>query len=926
MPPPALSTAVVTVGGKGSTLTADSVYLVSQGLCRVEIDASALEKLSAKAAVSPISPFGAPPRPLSSEESRAALLVLLSKLLHADAPRGIRPVLPLLIKETLNLNLSSETLDFGSAGGFLTSICKLNAKDIEDLGGGLTPEETFVFESSSAGSTGIFAVLDCLASALSTVSEAVAALSCEVARADVGAFDSYVSGDGFSVKDESDVAGDMKVILSASKLTGREESPHCSEIPALHGSFREAVRSVHSRCRAELNSVIKARKTSVSGNSGKEKALAGLALRLATAVASVGEGSLGRVKLTINSIADPGLKSKIILGIGNDYQAFNTDTIDDINVLFGKLSDGMTSISTDDALHSAYALLVKLRKVLAWEAAIALLLIEGDDTIEKPLASNLSAVQANGENVKGDKKTEKKQKKKTLGKGSSLLRQLIKSHVSAGPGTPDETDLNSWVKKLLSYFDPKDAQLNELINKVREVVQSNESRRLPKIPKGTRDFGKEQMAVRERAFSIILGIFKRHGAIGLDTPVFELRETLMGKYGEDSKLIYDLADQGGEICSLRYDLTVPFARYVAMNNIASLKRYHIGKVYRRDNPSKGRYREFYQCDFDIAGKYGSMEADFEVIKVLTELLTELEIGDFEVKLNHRKLLDGMLEICGVSSEKFRTVCSSIDKLDKQSFEQIKDELVKEKGLTLEVAEKIGSFVKKRGCAFDVLSDLKVEGSPFLQNDGAVHALNELEILFKALKAANSLDKIVFDLSLARGLDYYTGVIFEAVTKGSTQVGSIAAGGRYDNLVKMFSDKEVPAVGISLGIERVFAIMEGLNAGGGQEIRPTETQVLVAVLEQDLTVAADLVSQLWDAKIPAEFGIHKKPMKHIERAVGSGIPWVVFIGELERKKGIVKLKDVKANAEEDVDKEKIVEVLTQRLNSSLPSPSRRYAMA
>ncbi|KAI3962400.1 hypothetical protein MKW92_020821 [Papaver armeniacum] len=130
----------------------------------------------------------------------------------------------------------------------------------------------------------------------------------------------------------------------------------------------------------------------------------------------------------------------------------------------------------------------------------------------------------------------------------------------------------------------------------------------------------------------VVRVFKRHGAMALDTPVFELRDTLMGKYGEDSKLVFDLADQGGELCSLRYDLTVPFARYVAMNGYRPFKRYQIGKVYRRDNPSKGRFREFYQCDFDIAGKYCTMGPDFEVVKVLTELLDELNIGEYEVFL------------------------------------------------------------------------------------------------------------------------------------------------------------------------------------------------------------------------------------------------------------------------------------------------------
>ncbi|KAK0576747.1 hypothetical protein LWI29_022688 [Acer saccharum] len=336
-----------------------------------------------------------------------------------------------------------------------------------------------------------------------------------------------------------------------------------------------------------------------------------------------------------------------------------------------------------------------------------------------------------------------------------------------------------------------------------------------------------------------------------------MRETLTGKYGEDSKLIYDLADQGGELCSLRYDLTVPFARYVAMNGLTALKRHQIAKVYRRDNPSKGRFREFYQCDFDIAGQYERMGPDFEIIKILTELLDELDIGDYEIKLNHRMLLDGMLEICGVPPEKFRTICSSIDKLDKQSFDQIKKEMVEEKGLTVETADKIGDFVKERGSPLVLLSKLKLEGSLFLENNSSKLALDDLAIMFEALEKSKCIDKVVFDLSLARGLDYYTGVIFEAVFKGATQVGSIAAGGRYDNLIGMFGTKQVPSVGVSLGIERVFTIMEQLQKERNQTVRATETQVLVALLGDKLPLAAELVSELWNAKVKAEYMVHKK---------------------------------------------------------------------
>lgn len=211
---------------------------------------------------------------------------------------------------------------------------------------------------------------------------------------------------------------------------------------------------------------------------------------------------------------------------------------------------------------------------------------------------------------------------------------------------------------------------------------------------GARDFGPEQMRIREQAFTAIRRVFKRHGAVEIDTPVFELKEILTGKYGEDSKLIYDLADQGGELLCLRYDLTVPFARYLAMNTVGNIKRYHIAKVYRRDNPqpTRGRFREFYQCDFDVAGNYTSMVPDAEVLTVVSEILSSLPIGKFVVKLNHRCILDAVFELSGVPAEKFRTICSAVDKLDKATWEEVKEEMVVEKGLDEKVADRIGTFV------------------------------------------------------------------------------------------------------------------------------------------------------------------------------------------------------------------------------------------
>ncbi|XP_077212722.1 histidine--tRNA ligase, cytoplasmic-like isoform X2 [Tasmannia lanceolata] len=248
-----------------------------------------------------------------------------------------------------------------------------------------------------------------------------------------------------------------------------------------------------------------------------------------------------------------------------------------------------------------------------------------------------------------------------------------------------------------------------------------------------------------------------------------------------------------------------------------------------------------------------------------------------------------------------------------------------KVLTVETAENIGSFVKKRGPPLEILSDLKKEGSQFNANSGSVLALNELEILFRALEKSKCLNRLVFDLSLARGLDYYTGVIFEAVFKGKTQVGSIAAGGRYDNLVGMFSGKQVPTVGVSLGIERVFTIMEEqLQKDSNQVIRATETQVLVVFVGKDLVQAAELVSELWNAKVKAEFTVTKKVMRQIDHARQSGIPLMVILGESELANGVVNVKEVAVNKEEAVPRERLVEDLQRRL-SAFESLSNRYVV-
>eukprot|EP00455_Lapot_gusevi_P038632 TRINITY_DN4331_c0_g1_i2.p1 TRINITY_DN4331_c0_g1~~TRINITY_DN4331_c0_g1_i2.p1 ORF type:complete len:520 (-),score=229.07 TRINITY_DN4331_c0_g1_i2:67-1461(-) len=433
------------------------------------------------------------------------------------------------------------------------------------------------------------------------------------------------------------------------------------------------------------------------------------------------------------------------------------------------------------------------------------------------------------------------------------------------------------------------------------------------------------MAIREKAFSTILEVFRRHGAVGIDTPVFELRETLMGKYGEDSKLIYDLADQGGELLSLRYDLTVPFARFLAMSSNTQIKRYHIAKVYRRDNPAmnKGRFREFYQCDFDVAGTYGAMIPDADVIKVLTEILDELRIGRYVVKLNHRKILDAMMAVCGVPAEKFRTICSAIDKLDKETWEDVKEEMVSQKGLDPAVADRIGDFVRAdsqyvaiRAQPNEVLTLLRAHAE-LSQHPQAQAAFQDLETLFRYLTAMRCLDRIHFDLSLARGLDYYTGVIYEAVLTETDRVGSIAAGGRYDGLVGRFSGSDVPAVGVSIGIERILTILEEQERARAQgKIRATATDILVASIgSKMLESRMEICAELWAAGIKAEFLYKENPkiQPQIQYALESGIPFMLIIGGDEIAQGIVKVKNLRAQTEVVIQRAEMVSRLIADIN-------------
>nr|POF13046.1 histidine--trna ligase, mitochondrial [Quercus suber] len=450
-----------------------------------------------------------------------------------------------------------------------------------------------------------------------------------------------------------------------------------------------------------------------------------------------------------------------------------------------------------------------------------------------------------------------------------------------------------------------------------------------KVPKGTKDWEGKDMVIRDRIFASITDVFKRHGAVTIDTPVFELKEILSGKYGEDSKLIYDLADQGGELCSLRYDLTVPFARWLAMNSsVKNIKRYHIAKVYRRDQPAmaKGRMREFYQCDFDIAGEYDAMLPDAEIIRITCEIFKSLGWeGTYTIKINHRKILDGIFEVCGVPTEKLRTISSAVDKLDKAPWEEVRKEMTEEKGLDPEVADRIGEYVVRKG-GRDIL-ELLQKDEKLSTSESAKAGLADMALLFTYLESFSVLDKISFDMSLARGLDYYTGVIYEVVTEGSAPsssgaqkpkktttdgdedrsndpsvgVGSVAAGGRYDNLVSMFSGKQqIPCVGISFGVDRIFSITKARLAASktAAVVRNNEVDVYVMAFggkgfEGLLPQRMEVAKRLWDAGIKAEFSWKVKPKlpQQFKAAEVNGVPFAIILGEDELKAGKCKIKEM-----------------------------------
>lgn len=345
-----------------------------------------------------------------------------------------------------------------------------------------------------------------------------------------------------------------------------------------------------------------------------------------------------------------------------------------------------------------------------------------------------------------------------------------------------------------------------------------------------------------------------------------------------------------------------------------------------------------------------MIPDAECVRVVAEALSCLDLGSFVIKLNHRCLLDGIFAACGVPQDKFRSVCSSVDKLDKSPWEEVRKEIVEEKQLDGAIADKIGEYVSKRGDA-RLVEELRND-QVLMKQASAKQGLEAMELLLKYCDIYRISDKVLFDLSLARGLDYYTGLIYEAVltcnylqthsfiavfqismfspkfqhffvsfpfefTADNCEVGSLAGGGRYDNLVGMFDTKKktVPCVGVSLGVERIFSVLESRLANKGEKTRTTEVQVYVATAQKNLhEERMRLLTDLWEAGIKAEQSYKKSPkiLAQLQHCEDSGIPYAIIIGEGELARGEVTLREVKTRVERAIPRASLIEQLRETL--------------
>lgn len=428
----------------------------------------------------------------------------------------------------------------------------------------------------------------------------------------------------------------------------------------------------------------------------------------------------------------------------------------------------------------------------------------------------------------------------------------------------------------------------------------------PSIPKGTRDFSPLEMARRNYIFNTIQSVFSLYGFQQIETPAMENIGTLMGKYGEEGdKLLFRIQNSGEKAASapekgLRYDLTVPFARYVVQHreNIQfPFKRYQIQPVWRADRPQKGRYREFYQCDVDVIGT-NNLVCELELIQIVEEVYRRLGINVC-LHINNRKVLAGIAEIIG-QPEKIIDITVAIDKLDKIGIENVNKELT-EKGLPQEAIEALQPILHLSGTTADKLAALR---TILASSEIGTQGVDELDQLFALIQGAEVKLNIELDLCLARGLNYYTGAIFE-VKALDVQMGSITGGGRYDNLTGIFGMPNVSGVGISFGADRIYDVLTELNLYPAS--LQSSTQLLFATFgQEELTYALSWAKALREQKIAVE--VYPEPTK-MKKQMGYAdtkqIPFVAIVGGDEMAQNKVMLKNMLSGEQKLVSIEEIV---------------------
>jgi len=458
----------------------------------------------------------------------------------------------------------------------------------------------------------------------------------------------------------------------------------------------------------------------------------------------------------------------------------------------------------------------------------------------------------------------------------------------------------------------------------------------PSLPKGTRDFGPAVMAKRQFIFENIKRVFQKYGFQPLETPAMENLSTLTGKYGEEGdQLLFKILNSGDflkdadaskldarnskQLTSdisekgLRYDLTVPFARYVVMNRgeiSFPFKRYQIQPVWRADRPQKGRYREFYQCDADVVGT-NSLLCETEIILMIKEVFKGLGISDYTIKINHRGILSGLAEKIG-AKENETSLFVAIDKLDKIGEAKVKEELIS-RGFSEQQANKTFEILNVKGSTTNKIAFLL---SQFESIESGHKGLLHLREVFNLLKGYGATEEHVeFDVALARGLSYYTGCIFE-VKINNVAIGSVSGGGRYDNLTQSFGDKEnLSGVGFSFGVDRIFDAMEEL--GLFPKDAQASSKVLVCHFDEDsMKYGLGVVAKLRAAGIASEvYPDFAKLKKQLEYGNKKMIPFTLVIGPEEMQTGLLAFKDMEKGEQKKLTIDQIISDFGSRISNS-----------